>query len=459
MSNKRTEFGKGQKYSFGLGTFVQWFINTSFNIWVFSFYFTAVGLPVIFIMTAFIIWSIWNAFNDPFIGFLSDRTHTRWGRRKPFIIFGTIPIIIIEIILWIPPTSNHFITFLYLIVMLISYDVAFTCIALPYDSLFPELYTSVEDRAEVNAIKQVLSAVGLILAFLVPGIFIGDLTQTSGYLVNGIVTSIIIGISLLVSILFGVREREEFKFDHEHGFGFLGGMKYTLKNKAFVLYTIMYFLYNYFLLTIAAVIPLFALHVLNLTTTFETSILFGTVFIVGILTVPLWSKIDINLGGRKGYAIAIICYFIPSILLLFVSSFIEAVIVMLFMGFGFGGMLYFIYLIIADVIDEDELRTGVRREGTYFGITNFFMRLSTIMAIVTVSLVFTSTGWETYEPNPGADVILGLRLLVVLFPGIALGLSLICLYLYPYPKERVLDIKKELVILHEKKLDRVKTKQ
>ena len=134
-----------------------------------------------------------------------------------------------------------------------------------------------------------------------------------------------------------------------------------------------------------------------------------------------------------------------------------ALILFAIAGFGFGGMLYFIYLIVADPIDDDELKTGVRREGTFFGITNFFMRLSMIMTIVTVSLVFTSTGWETYSPNPGADVILGLRILIVLFPGIALGITLICLYFYPYTKERVAEMKSQLAELHKEKMDRVTT--
>ena len=126
------------------------------------------------------------------------------------------------------------------------------------------------------------------------------------------------------------------------------------------------------------------------------------------------------------------------------------------MGFGFGGMLYFIYLIVADPIDDDELKTGVRREGTFFGITNFFMRLAMILSIVTISLVFTSTGWETYTANPGADIIFGIRALMVIFPGIALGITLICLYFYPYTKERVAEMKSQLAELHKDKMERVK---
>lgn len=437
-----------------MGSFSQWFINAAFNVWVFAFYYIAVGLPVFYIMMAYLLWTIWNAVNDPLIGYISDRTRTRWGRRKPFIILGTIPILIIMIILWIPPTDSHFITFIYLLIMLICFDTFYTMITL-FDSLFPELYVSVEERAEVNTIKQILATIGLIMAFLIPGIIIGDLTKKEGYFLNGIVISIIVGISLVIAIKWGVKEREEFKFDHQHEFGFFKGIKYTFKNKGFVLYTIMFFLYEYILLLNATIVPLYALHVLNISDTFLISLLLGILFIVAILTVVIWMKLDVKLGSKKAYAIAIIAYMIAIIPMLFISTFLQALIIFMFIGFGFGGMLYFIYLIIADVIDEDELKTGVRREGTFFGITNFFMRLAMILSILTISLVFSSTGWETYTPNPGADVILGIKIIVFVFPLIALGITLLCLHFYPFSKERVEEIKKELSELHKKKMQQV----
>jgi len=439
-----------------MGSFAQWFINSAFNTWVFSFYFTAVRLPVLYIMFAYILWTIWNSINDPLIGYLSDRTNTRWGRRKPYILLGTIPIIVIEIILWLPPTSSHFITFIYLLIMLMCYDTFYTMVALPYDSLFPELYTSVEERAEVNTIKQVLATIGMLCAFLVPGYFIGDLTQKEGYLINGMVTSTIVGISLLFSLKFGVREREEFKLDHQHDFSFIGGVKYSFKNKGFVLYTIMFFLYEYILLLLATVVPLYGEHVLKVESAFQTSILLGLMFVIGVVTVLIWQKLDIKIGSRKAYAISMIVYVITAIPLLFISTYEAALITVIFMGFGFGGMLYFIYLIIADVVDEDELKTGVRREGTFFGITNFFMRLAMILSIVSVSLVFSSTGWEEYTPNPDVNVILGLRLLVFLFPLIAVIGSLICLYFYPFTREYVDEIKTKIATLHAEKKERIR---
>jgi len=249
------EFGALQKWSFGSISFGLFFINSAFNTWVFSFYYVAVGLDIALIMLAYVLWTIWNAVNDPLIGYFSDRTHTRWGRRKPYIMLGLIPVLIIEIILWLPPVGNQMLGFIYLLTMLICYDTFYTMLALPSDSLFPELYTSVEERAQVNTIRQVLSTVGLILAFLVPGFFIEELEEMSGYLTNGIVTSIVVGITMLIFLKWGAVERVEFKEDYKQAFSFFGGLKYALKNKGFVLYTLMFFLYEYVLLVLATTVP------------------------------------------------------------------------------------------------------------------------------------------------------------------------------------------------------------
>jgi GPH family glycoside/pentoside/hexuronide:cation symporter len=454
---KTQEFGNFQIASFSLGSFTQWFINTAFNAWVFSFYFIVVQLPIYYLLWAVLIFSIWNAINDPLIGFLSDRTHTRWGRRKPYIMLGFIPMIIVNVIIWLPPTGDHLMTFFYLLIMLMCFDTFYTMVAIPYESLFPELYISEKERAKANTIKQVLGTIGLVLAFLIPGIFIGELTKGTGYLINGIITSSITGAALIFSLIFGVKEREEFQLDHAQKFGYFEGLKSVLKNKGFVMYTIMYFLFNVLLSLHAVVIPLYAKHMLGINSTLQISLLMGALLIVAIATVIIWKKLDIKIGSRKAYAISIVAYCIAALPILFTTDYIIAIITFGLVGFGYGGITYFIYLLIADVVDEDELKTGVRREGIFFGITNFFKRLSMIPVVVAISLVFISTGWETYTPNPNVDVITGIKILVVLFPGLALGLSLICLYFYPYSKERVEEIKKGLSELHQQKVDKIKT--
>ena len=451
------QFSKGQKWSFSLGNGVEWFINSAFNLWVFTFYFSAVKLSMSYIMLAYIIWTGWNAVNDPLIGYLSDRTNSRFGRRRLYIMIGIIPVLILEILIWVPPASGEITQFIYLLIMLLLYDTAYTLIALPTDSLFPELYTSVEERAQVNTMRQILAAIGLILAALVPGIFIGDQTTRDGYLMNGIVTTIIVGVSMLIFIKWGAVEREEFKLDYQQGFSYFESLKTTLKNKGFILYIIMFFLYEYILLLLGTIVPLFATTILGTTSALETSILMGLLYIIGIFSMFLWKKLDVKLGGRMGYGLSMIAYVIASVPMLFVDNYMLSIPIVILMGIGFGGMLYFIWYIVADVIDADELKTGVRREGMYFGIANFFMRLSMVLSIITVGLVFTSTGWETYKPNPGVSVEIGLRFLFVIVPAIALGISLVCLYFFPFSKKKVLEMKVKLAALHKDKMEKVRS--
>lgn len=121
--------------------------------------------------------------------------------------------------------------------------------------------------------------------------------------------------------------------------------------------------------------------------------------------------------------------------------------------------MYFAYLIIVDVIDEDELKTGIRREGSFYGNSYLFMRFASIFSIMTIALVFTETGWKEYTPNPGVDIILGLRLLMFLFPAIALGIMAICLHFFPFPKSRVMELKEELKVLHQEKRKRMTGKE
>jgi len=94
-----------------------------------------------------------------------------------------------------------------------------------------------------------------------------------------------------------------------------------------------------------------------------------------------------------------------------------------------GWLAAFRDLIIADVVDEDEIRTGVRREGAFFGVNALIMRFSTIFVFLTINLVLTSMGWMVFEPSyVTPQVLLGLRMLLSVFPAAVIGIIAISFY-------------------------------
>jgi glycoside/pentoside/hexuronide:cation symporter, GPH family len=97
-----------------------------FTFLIFTFFYAVVGLNVNLITLAFILWSVWNAINDPMMGALSDKSTSKWGRRKPFIIAGIYPLLIINILLWTPPTDSQLNTFIYFLVIIIIWEFFYT---------------------------------------------------------------------------------------------------------------------------------------------------------------------------------------------------------------------------------------------------------------------------------------------------------------------------------------------
>jgi GPH family glycoside/pentoside/hexuronide:cation symporter len=139
----------------------------------------------------------------------------------------------------------------------------------------------------------------------------------------------------------------------------------------------------------------------------------------------------------------------------FVNDVSIALILFALNGIGLAGALQLRDLVIADIIDEDEVRTGVRREGSYFGVNALIMRLSTIFVFLSIASVFESTGWGVFDPLPGANTILGLRLLLAIFPAIAMIIGIIAFSRYSLIGDKLKEVKEKRDAIHRDKVSQV----
>ena len=129
------------RVSFALGEVGDNVALNIFSFLVFTFYFCVVKLPVLWISVAFILWSVWNAINDPVIGYLSDKTQSKRGRRVPWMMAATIPLAVVVALLFTPPIAlnSHMLNFIYLLVIIMIFDTVYTAFNLNYNAVYSEM--------------------------------------------------------------------------------------------------------------------------------------------------------------------------------------------------------------------------------------------------------------------------------------------------------------------------------
>jgi len=430
-----------------------------FTFLIFTFYYSVVQLHIALISLGFIIWSIWNAFNDPLLGAISDRSSLRWGRRKPFIIIGIIPLLLVNILLCTPPRDPKSLAFIYFLIIIIIWELFYTMYSLNQTSLFPEMFRDLEQRSKANTSIQFFQVISLLIAFILPGLFIpqyDDPAYYTEYTYAAIVISIICAIGAFTFIKFGLKERIEFSKDYERAPTFSTALKYTFGNKSFRLYIVgnfaMWFAFN----MIPTIMPLYGDICLNVQDSFILSLILGTGFISAALFVFIWRIIVRRLGAKSSYILSLIIFSITLLPLLFISNTVLGFVFFFFLGIGLAGVLIVRDVTISAIIDEDELKNGIRREGNFYGVYGFIVKLSNVAVFLSIGLVFIGSDWAIFDITTiTAATEFGLRSLMVLFPIAFMTLGIIAMLYFPINKEKYDNITNEARKFHLEKKERV----
>jgi GPH family glycoside/pentoside/hexuronide:cation symporter len=414
---------------------------------------------------AFIIWSVWNALNDPLLGYLSDRTHSKRGRRIPWIIVAIGPLSLIMFLLFSPPLTYGIesiaINFIYFFIIIIVFEFFYTMFSINQTSLFPEQFIDKDVRGKVNSVKQIFSVLGLVVAAILPSLFMKDPMVEEAlpnWMVFGIFLAIITFIFGFFFIKYGAKEKAEFKEDYKMAPGLFESIKMCVKSKSFRWY-IPAEIANWFVYgMLPTVIPLYGRYVLGIEAeSIQLSILLGIGFISAAIFIVFWRWVAKKIGPRRAWMSSLSAWILTLLPLLFVNSFEGGLIAFFFMGIGLGGSMVLIDLIVADIIDEDEVNTGIRREAAYYGTNALFLRFSSVFVFLSVGFVFAGFGWEEYDPliNDPDALVIALKILIVLLPSIALAIAVFSLYKYPLDGVKLSQVKDQLREIHQEKKSKI----
>jgi len=365
------------------------------------------------------------------------------------------------VLLWTPPTDAPIASFIYFLVIMALFDTFYTMYDLNYCALFPEMFQGLSNRAKAGAVKQIFTVLGLLFAFLLPTFIIPDLTDSAymtEFMYAGIIMSIIIFVGAVIMIKFGIKERTEFSEDYKTAPSIITSLKFSLKNKSFRIFIIMNVSYWYVVGMLPMVAPLYGKAVLGISDAMLLGILLGLAFISAAFFMAFWRFIINKVGMKKGVMISMVIFIISLAPFMFIFDLTTALIAFIFVGIGISGAIYFGDILLAAIIDEDEITTGTRRDGGYYGINALLTKLSTILVILSINIVFNSVGWATFDPVGTTEyTIFGLRSLMFLFPAVALIIGLIAIRKFPLTKEKYEEIKVQLEKIHNEKREKTRS--
>lgn len=384
---------------YGLGLFGVTSTGQALAGYFLFFYVDVLGLAVALVAIVNIVYAVWDAVNDPLVGYLSDNTRSRWGRRRPWLLAGLPLYLLLFVLIYAVPGSfrQGNALFWYALIVICSFETVFTVVELNYQALFPELFQGFKIRTQASTYSQGLGSTGELAGFaLTPVVY-----TAIGFEGMAILFAVVAGILLLISIVRssedpGAQEAPRLNLRETYG-AVLRDRSFWRFNIVIVLlwfttglYTIGTAFYTKYTLGAGPMAP---------------SLIFGTVFIIAILSVAMWSRLVRRLGVKKTWLWAIGVMLLSALALGVAWDLRMAIIASIIAGAGLGGVKVCWEMIMANLVDGSLERTGRRQEGVYYSLNRFFGGLSKlleVLALLLLGLLFGYVSGEDPGPNPAS---------------------------------------------------------
>jgi glycoside/pentoside/hexuronide:cation symporter, GPH family len=402
------------------------------SLWLIYFYAgTAQGIPeripLAAVGIALGIGKVIEVFDDPIIGWWSDRTRTRFGRRIPFLLLGTPLLGLSFWLLWLPPVAGtSWVNIVYFFIVVELFFLARTVVEAPYEALQAEIATTSPERVSLGAWKVAFSIIGVIIGLVISPLLVGWF----GYSGMGVILAAVAIVSLY-AMLFGLWRRgtlrtAEAPIERPPLFGTLLG---ALRNRPFLALAGSFMLFNLGYQMLLIWMPFYLAGMFGRG---ESDVFYftGGITLFALMALPglAWatrraSKRTLYAGAMAvlgGYLIFIaVGLFVP--ILPGVDLFVQAIGLVALAGIGFAAMWVFPGAMVADIIDDDTRRTGQGRAAIFYGMFKTLEKLAQAGAVVFLPLIlvlFGDTaarplGLQLAVPIAGIFILAGFALILV----------------------------------------------
>ncbi len=393
------------------------------------FYVDMLGLNMEKYSLILFIYTFVDAIDNPVYGFLSDRTRTKWGRRRPWLLIGTPLLVLFFILFYNVPAfvqSEQGILFIYMLLMYILTGTLDSLVNANYGALFPDLFRIDADRAKVNGIRQICQLFAMAISIaLTPMI-----TERIGYRLTSVIYGVL-ALAVMMYCFLGCHEPMD--YEDEPMPHLLSSILALVKNPRFWIFGFAGAFYSAAFSLISQALPFYVKYTLGLGGS-TTTVMLGIVLGVAVLGILIWSRVTKKLPVMTVWRIGFIVMAVGFIPLYFANTLPFAIAVAAFMGLGIAACLTTMDCIGAKIVDDDYRIYGVRREGiinSLGGVMNRLNGLYTSLAFFVASRGFGFVNGDNPGPNPGFAA----RVLLCIFPFAAMVIASIITFFLHFPAD------------------------
>ncbi|HEY5751760.1 MAG TPA: MFS transporter [Chthoniobacterales bacterium] len=463
MSSNCGKLPLSVKLAFGAGELGPAMIGSVLIFNLLYFLTNVAGISASLAANIYMIGKVWDAINDPLAGVISDKTRHKWGRRMPWMVYGAVPFAAFFMAQWfIPqffhePARNVWPLFWYYVVVAILSNLFYTIVTLPYGAMTAELTEDYDERISLNSYRFAFSIGGSILGLIIVQVafaIVKDPAQS--YLAMGWICTFL-ALAALVWCIAGTwkpaLEYEKRRLSAEKSvppIGILEQVKIAFQNRPFLFVCAIYLFSWLGVQATAAVLPYYVVNVLGLDMA-QFSFIALTVQGVALLMLPVWGAIAKRAGKTQVYFYGMIIWIIAQAGLLFLDPKHDKLIWVLAVMAGFGvSVAYLIpWAMMPEVIDWDELKTGHRREGVFYGFMVLLQKLGLALGIFLVGKGLAQAGF--LESQPGMpppmqpdSALTAIRISIGPLPTIALTIGMLLAWFYPITRAKAAEISEQL---------------
>jgi GPH family glycoside/pentoside/hexuronide:cation symporter len=433
------------RLGYGIGDIAICLYWSGVGLYLLYFYTDVVGISPSLAGLIYGIGMFWDAITDPFMGYMAERTRTKWGVYRPYLLFGNIPLALSFILLfWVPPLEGGALFFFLLFANLL-HRTCFTLVSVPFSSLTPRITSDSQERTNLTGFRMLGAQTGTNLMALLafPIIFwVGGEDESLGFVVLATIAGLTaLGIHAITFLT--VKEPSNDQGIERVGGSLSEAAKAIGKNGPFWLVFSATLIVGITTIFFGNNLIYYTKYALNLHE-HQGTILF-TSGIVAFLSIPIWWLISNNIGKKLTWLISSSITLIA--LLVFylyeINTLTELLFLVAFIGFGSGAGGILFWSMLPDTIEYGEVHTGVRSESSLYGFMTFAQKGSIAFAIIILGLVLDFIGFQANEVQ-SATTISNMKAIMTLIPSIGVALSLVIIYFYPIDAKMHKDLLRQL---------------